>query len=124
MSSNKEKAEKYLKANNVEAVHVTSDGFMFTRNHLAKQHGKTLEDKEVETFKAAKQKAETTEGTEPQKPKRFLDNTVDDISAVLPEMDDLGMLEAYLAEEKNNKEPRSTAIEAIQKRIDELIEDK
>lgn len=50
MNKQKELAEKYMKSNQVNTVHGTSDGFLFTRPQDALAHAVTLENKDVETF--------------------------------------------------------------------------
>mgnify|MGYP005831282249 CR=1 FL=1 len=117
-----EQAKKYLKGNNVKEIHATADGFLFQHKPDAVAHGKTLEDKNVTTFKRSKEVAASKEA--PAEPKGFLDQSVKNISEALPGKEDVAELEAYLAEEKAAEKPRTTAVEAIEARIAELTEEK
>lgn len=118
-----EQAKKYLKGNNVKAIHATADGFLFQHKPDAVAHGKTLEDKNVTTFKRSKDVA-VEKAAPANEPKGFLDQSVKNITEALPGKEDVAELEAYLAEEKAAEKPRTTAVEAIEARIAELTEDK
>jgi len=113
-----QKAKKYLKENKIPQIYATSDGFLFTHQPDAINHGRTLDKKDVQTFKNGSSEPETA------KKSPFLDQSIKDMKAALPEKKDVAELEAYLEEEKAQEDPRAGAIEAIEAAIEELTKDK
>ena len=92
----------------------TSDGFLFERKQDALSHNTTLEGNEIEVFKPKGEKETETKSA-------FLQLSVKDIEVALVEMTDVDELNTYLKEENALEQPRSTAIKAIEGRI-ELLE--
>lgn len=114
-----EAAKDYLAAHKVAEVFGTADGFLFEKPQHAFSHAATLENKEVSIFNAGGAKViEQVENTE--ETPLFLKDSVKSITANLPNVSDVAVLEGYVAFEKQTSQPRSTAIAAIEARIAEL----
>lgn len=86
----------------------TSDGTQFYKEDLARNHGRTLEDKTVKNV-SRNDVSETESAKE----------TAKEILAKLPEMD-LETAEEYLEAENSDEFPRKTVVAALTKRIAEL----
>lgn len=100
--------DKIFKAHpSLEVYYKTADGQPFYKEHDAKNHAKTLTDKTVK--KVEKTVVDSDD-----------ELTVDEIKALAKEATDVAVLEELLKEEKESKKPRKGAIEALEKRIEEL----
>lgn len=117
----KERAQKYLERNpKIEELYGTSDGFNFEKPQDALSHSTTLENKELTVFKADG-KAEKVDFKETTTAKpAFLKTSVKKIEEALPQIKDVKTLTGYLEFEQATEQPRSTAIKAIEARIEAL----
>lgn len=115
----KEKVAKFFESNQVEKIHTTSDGYLFLQADHAKSHGRTLENKKVETHNRTAPKSATIEPVKSP----FLDQSVSKIAEALADKKDIAELQALIEEEKAAEDTRKTAIEAIEARIAALKEE-
>lgn len=123
MSKLTERAEKYFKSPvSRSKVHATVDGFMFTQVDHAKAHAKTLEDKTVHTFTKPSEGEEVKSDLDTST-SDFMKLSVSDMGKALEDITDIPTLQGYLDKEANSENPRSTAIAAIEKRMEELAKD-
>lgn len=105
----------------LKEAHFTSDGFAFTSKERADGHSKTLADPKVQTIS----RKEGLEGVKPAKQlvqrSAMLDQGVKKLIVALELIKDIPTLEALKAEETAlGKEARTTAIKAIDERIEVL----
>lgn len=111
-----ERAQSYFKHHSkVDKLFATSDGFLFERNQDALSHSTTLKDKAIEVI----HNTSANEGVNNPEA-NFLQLSVKKIEEALPEMEDAQALKLFLKAETESKEPRSTAIKAIEARIEAL----
>ncbi|MGC1471540.1 MAG: hypothetical protein WA775_03015 [Psychroserpens sp.] len=117
-----ERAQNYLGRNSeVSEIFGTSDGFLFEKRSDARTHSRTLKETTVNRYTDSTVEKSSDDDTNFVK-SDFLKASVKTIKEELPDMTDVKELEGYVEEEKASTDPRSTAIEAIEKRIEELNE--
>lgn len=120
-----ERAQIYFERNSkVKELFGTSDGFNFENPTDSLSHSITLKDKTITVFTKSG-KPEVLDKQEPiaDQPK-FLKLSVKKITEALPEMNDVEVLQGYLDFEKKTEQPRSTAIAALEARIEALTDKK
>ena len=112
-----------FKSTKADKMYGTSDGQYFLDQNRAELYKKTKQDPKTGKDSITVYTINASDVAVPDtgsKKSEFLDQGVKKIKAALPTMDDVAVLNSYLAEEKKQDEPRATAVDAIQKRIDEL----
>jgi len=120
-----ERAQKYFERNSkVKELFGTSDGFNFEKPQDALSHSTTLEDKELAVFKVNGKTEKVAPKDAPTDPPEFLKLSVKKMEDALPEINDVEALKGYLEFEQQTEQPRSTAVKAIETRLEALTEKK
>ena len=101
----------------IKELHLTSDGQAFTNENAAINQSKVVGDGEVESFKKAIEAEEEATG------ESLLDLSVPKLKEELKKIDSVEQLNQLLEGENAKEEPRSTAIKAIEDRLEDIAKD-
>lgn len=112
-----EKSKSLFNSRNENKLFATTDGQFFVHQDRANMHAQVNREIPLKVYKIDRNEVEEDAPKEDEAPKAL--PSVAKLKELLPEVSEVGELEAILEQEKSG-EDRKTAIEAIQERIEEL----